>query len=266
MSGVRAKKHLGQHFLTDKNIAKKIAMSLKAEDYSSVLEIGPGTGILTSFLIDRSFDDFKVVEIDDEAADYMSREYENLEIIRHDFLSLDLDNYFEGKMGITGNFPYNISSQIFFRLLKYRNKVQELTGTLQKEVADRIVSPPGSKVYGILSVLLQAYYDIEYLFTIPPGVFRPPPKVRSSVIRLVRKEQQPVDYDEKLFFRLVKVSFNQRRKIIRNSLKPLIDLQGINDPILSKRPEQLGVDGFIELTRLIEEVINKNNDSHGQDN
>ncbi|MDZ7738347.1 MAG: 16S rRNA (adenine(1518)-N(6)/adenine(1519)-N(6))-dimethyltransferase RsmA [Bacteroidales bacterium] len=266
MSGVRAKKHLGQHFLTDRNIARKIAMSLEAQTYSSVLEIGPGTGILTSYLIERGFDELKLIEIDREAADYISREYKDVELIRGDFLGLDLDEHFTGQMGIIGNFPYNISSQIMFRVLKYRDKVYELAGMMQKEVAERIVSPPGSKVYGILSVLLQAYYNVEILFTVPPRVFRPPPKVQSAVIRLVRKEKQIRDYDEQLFFRLVKVSFNQRRKIIRNSLKPLVDMSGIDDKILTRRPEELDVVGFIELTRLVDEVINKNNNDHGRNN
>ncbi|MFO7754657.1 MAG: 16S rRNA (adenine(1518)-N(6)/adenine(1519)-N(6))-dimethyltransferase RsmA [Bacteroidales bacterium] len=266
MSGVRAKKHLGQHFLTDRNIARKIALSLEARSYDSVLEIGPGTGILTSYLVERGFDDLKLIEIDREAADYISREYKDVELIRGDFLGLDLDDYFTGRMGIIGNFPYNISSQIMFRVLKYRHKVYELAGMMQKEVAGRIVSPPGSKVYGILSVLLQAYYNVEYLFTVPPGVFRPPPKVQSAVIRLVRKENQIIDYDEQLFFRLVKVSFNQRRKIIRNSLKPLVDMSGVDNLILARRPEELDVVGFIELTRLVGEVMKKNNNNHGRNN
>ncbi|MFP4487838.1 MAG: 16S rRNA (adenine(1518)-N(6)/adenine(1519)-N(6))-dimethyltransferase RsmA [Bacteroidales bacterium] len=259
MSGVRAKKHLGQHFLTDRNIARKIALSLEARSCDGVLEIGPGTGILTSYLVERDFDDLKLIEIDREAADYISREYKDVELIRGDFLGLELDDYFTGRMAIIGNFPYNISSQIMFRVLKYRHKVYELAGMMQKEVAGRIVSPPGSKVYGILSVLLQAYYNVEYLFTVPPGVFRPPPKVQSAVIRLVRKENQIIDYDEQLFFRLVKVSFNQRRKIIRNSLKPLVDMSGVDNLILARRPEELDVNGFIELTRLVGEIMKRNN-------
>ena len=266
MSKVRAKKHLGQHFLTDRNIAKKIAQSLEAKGYSNVLEIGPGMGVLTGYLIERGFENFKVIEIDNEASDYISQTFRNLELIKGDFLRLDLDSCFDGKIGIIGNFPYNISSQIFFRVLEYRDKVCELTGMLQKEVADRIVTGPGSKVYGILSVLLQAYYKVEYLFTVPAGVFRPPPKVQSAVIRLTRKGNKPVDYNEKLFFRVVKITFNQRRKTIKNSLKPLVDTSYIDNQLLKKRPEELGVDDFIELTKLVEEVLNNNTNSHGQDN
>lgn len=266
MSEVRAKKHLGQHFLTDRNIAKKIVQTLQAEGYSNVLEIGPGTGMLTGFLIERNFENFKVIEIDKEASDYIDNTYSNLEVINGDFLRLDLDSCFNGKMGIIGNFPYNISSQIFFRVLEYRDKVCELAGMLQKEVADRIVSGPGSKVYGILSVLLQAYYKVEYLFNVPAGVFRPPPKVKSAVIRLTRKENKPVNYNEKLFFSVVKITFNQRRKTIRNSLKPLVYSPDVGDKLLEKRPEQLGVDEFIELTKLVEVMLNNNINSHGQDN
>ncbi|MBN1387301.1 MAG: 16S rRNA (adenine(1518)-N(6)/adenine(1519)-N(6))-dimethyltransferase RsmA [Bacteroidales bacterium] len=258
MSEVRAKKHFGQHFLTDRNIAKKIALSLEARGYSNVLEIGPGMGILTGFLIDRNFENFKVVEIDREASDYIDRKFNNLEIIKGDFLRLDLNSCFDGKMGIIGNFPYNISSQIFFRVLEYRDKVCELTGMLQKEVADRIVSGPGSKVYGILSVLLQAYYKVEYLFTVPASVFTPPPKVKSAVIRLTRKDIKPVGFNEKLFFSVVKITFNQRRKTIKNSLKPLVDASGIDNELLKKRPEELGVDDFIELTGLVEFMLGNN--------
>ncbi|MDT8401979.1 MAG: 16S rRNA (adenine(1518)-N(6)/adenine(1519)-N(6))-dimethyltransferase RsmA [Bacteroidales bacterium] len=266
MSDVRAKKHLGQHFLTDRNIARKISLSLEMKDCSNVLEIGPGTGMLTDFLIERGFDNFKVVEIDSEAADYLRRKYNNLDLIEGDFLSLDLHKYFNGDLGIIGNFPYNISSQIFFRVLEYRDKVCELTGMLQKEVADRIASGPGSKVYGILSVLLQAYYRIEYLFTVPSGVFSPPPKVKSAVIRLTRKEGERVDCNENLFFRVVKITFNQRRKTIKNSLKALVDASGIDNQLLRKRPEELGVDDFIKLTELVENLLNKKTNSHVQDN
>ncbi|MEA1888011.1 MAG: 16S rRNA (adenine(1518)-N(6)/adenine(1519)-N(6))-dimethyltransferase RsmA [Bacteroidota bacterium] len=259
MSEVRAKKHLGQHFLTDSNIAKKIARSLEAKDYSNVLEIGPGMGILTAYLIERGFENFKVIEIDNEASEYLNRKFKDLDLIEGNFLSLDLDAYFDGKIGIIGNFPYNISSQIFFRVLEYRDKVYELAGMLQKEVAERIVSGPGSKVYGILSVLLQAYYKVEYLFTVPSGVFMPPPKVKSAMIRLIRKEKEQLDCKEKLFFSVVKITFNQRRKIIKNSLKPLIDTSGIDNPILKKRPEELDVNGFIDLTNLVEATMKRNN-------
>mgnify|MGYP001032618969 FL=1 len=266
MNEVRAKKHLGQHFLADKNIASKISLSLGKKDCSNVLEIGPGMGILTSFLIGRRFKNFKAVEIDHEAAAYLERKFTDLDLIKADFLALDLDRYFEGDVAIIGNFPYNISSQIFFRVLKYRSKVCELTAMLQKEVAERLVSGPGSKVYGILSVLLQAYYDVELLFTVPPGVFVPPPKVKSAVIRLVRKEAEPVIDDEDLFFRVVKITFNQRRKTIKNSLKPLVDASGLDNDLLRKRPEQLGVNEFIELSELVNALLIKNTKSHVKDN
>ncbi|HCC72122.1 MAG TPA: 16S rRNA (adenine(1518)-N(6)/adenine(1519)-N(6))-dimethyltransferase [Bacteroidales bacterium] len=270
MSMVKAKKYLGQHFLTDRNIARKISLCLEAKDYSNVLEIGPGTGILTAYLLERGFENFKVIEIDNEAVEYLRAEYRSLDIIEGDFLQLDMDSTFDDRLGIIGNFPYNISSQIFFKVLEYRDKVSELTCMLQKEVADRLVSGPGSKVYGILSVLLQAYYDIELLFNVPAGVFSPPPKVQSAVIRLKRREEELVYYDEKLFFKVVKITFNQRRKIIKNSLKPLVDTSGLDNMILKKRPEQLGIDDFIELTRLVETILNRNNiskkNSHGQDN
>ncbi|MFO7851679.1 MAG: 16S rRNA (adenine(1518)-N(6)/adenine(1519)-N(6))-dimethyltransferase RsmA [Bacteroidota bacterium] len=257
MSKVRAKKHLGQHFLTDNNIAKKIARSLEAKDYSNVLEIGPGMGILTSYLIERGFENFKVIEIDNEASEYLNRKYKDLELIKGNFLSLDLESYFDGKMGIIGNFPYNISSQILFRVIEYRDKVCELTGMLQKEVAERIASGPGSKIYGILSVLLQAYYKVDYLFTVPSGVFVPPPKVKSAVIRLIRNDKEQLDCNEKLFFSVVKISFNQRRKTIKNSLKPLVDASGIDNPILKKRPEELDVNNFVVLTNLIEATMKR---------
>jgi len=266
MSKVRAKKYLGQHFLTDTNIARKISLSLEMEDCPNVLEIGPGMGILTGYLIERGFENFKVIEIDSESVDYLRRRFKNIALIEGDFLRLDLDSCFDGDFGIIGNFPYNISSQIFFRVLEYRHKVVELAGMLQKEVADRIVSGPGTKVYGILSVLLQAYYNVEYLFTVPPGVFSPPPKVKSAVIRLKRKEKVNIEYDEKLFFRVVKITFNQRRKTIKNSLKPLVDAKEIDHPLLKKRPEQLGVDDFIELTELVNTLLNLNINSHVQDN
>lgn len=266
MSEVRAKKHLGQHFLTDRNIARKVSQSLGMKDCSHVLEIGPGMGVLTDCLIERGIKDFKVVEIDNEAVTYLRRKYKDLEIIAGDFLRMDLNSYFDGNLAIIGNFPYNISSQILFRVLEYRDKVCELAGMMQKEVAERIVSGPGSKVYGILSVLLQAYYMVEYLFTVPAGVFSPPPKVRSAVIRLRRKEVRSLGCNEKLFFRVVKITFNQRRKTIKNSLKPLVDASGLDNHLLPMRPEQLGVDEFIELTNLVEALLNKNKESYGRDN
>lgn len=261
MSEVKAKKHLGQHFLTDRNIAKKIALSLEAKDYSNVLEIGPGMGILTTYLLERHFHNFKAIEIDNEASEYLNRKFKDLELIKGDFLRLDLNSCFDGEIGIIGNFPYKISSQIFFRVLEYRDKICEVTGMLQKEVAERIVSGPGSKVYGILSVLLQTYYKAEYLFTVPPGVFSPQPKVKSAVIRLKRKKKSPIDFNEKLFLRVVKITFNQRRKTIKNSLKPLVNTSYIDHQLLKKRPEELDSESFIELTKLVEVVLNNNDKS-----
>lgn len=257
MSIVRAKKGLGQHFLTDDNIARKITGALKAGKDQAVLEIGPGMGVLTSHLIKRGYNDLRVVEIDREAIEFLRNKYENLNIIEGSFLDLQLEKYYNSEISIIGNFPYNISSQIMFRVLYYRDRINEVTGMLQKEVADRICSPPGSKVYGILSVLLQAYYSVQYLFTVPPSVFLPPPKVRSGVISMERRRIEKPDYDEKLFFSVVKITFNQRRKIIRNSLKPLLDTSGINDELMGKRPEQLGVNDFIRLTELVERTIKK---------
>ena len=208
MNYVRAKKSLGQHFLKDENIARKIATSLSATGYDSVLEIGPGMGILTTILLERNFPDFRVIEIDKESVAYLKSHFPDLKnIIEGDFLRLNLDEYFTSKMGIIGNFPYNISSQILFRVLANRHKVVEVTGMFQKEVAERINAGPGSKTYGILSVLMQAFYNIEYLFTVSENVFSPPPKVKSAVIRLTRNNTLKLDCDEVLFFAVVKASF-----------------------------------------------------------
>jgi 16S rRNA (adenine1518-N6/adenine1519-N6)-dimethyltransferase len=228
MSKVQPKKNLGQHFLKDKNVAAKIAASLTGEGYGSVLEIGPGMGILTSFLIERDFPDFKVIELDNESVHYLKEIFPDLkEIIRGDFLTMDIDSYFTDNLAVIGNFPYNISSQILFKVLNHREKVVEVTGMLQKEVAERICSPPGSKIYGILSVLLQAFYRAEYLFTVPEYVFSPPPKVKSGVIRLKRNQIKRLECDESLFFTVVKACFNQRRKTLRNSVKSAFSLRKI---------------------------------------
>ena len=216
MSRVQAKKNLGQHFLTDEGIALKIASSLTGTGYTSVLEIGPGMGMLTKYLIERGFPDFRVIEIDNESVHYLQINFPELKnIMRADFLSLDIDDYFSEKMAVIGNFPYNISTQILFKALKHKDKIVEIAGMLQKEVAERICAGPGSKTYGILSVLLQAFYKTEYLFTVPEHVFSPPPKVKSGVIRLVRNDVKSLDCDEALFFRVVKACFNQRRKMLR---------------------------------------------------
>jgi 16S rRNA (adenine1518-N6/adenine1519-N6)-dimethyltransferase len=256
MNRVRAKKKLGQHFLKDGNIARKIAGSMEVIGYDSVLEIGPGMGILTEILLERKFADFRVVEIDNESIVYLKSHFPDLKhIIEGDFLQLDLDEWFPSEMGIIGNFPYNISTQILFRVLKYRYKVLEVTGMFQKEVAERISAGPGSKTYGILSVLLQAFYDIEYLFTVSENVFSPPPKVKSAVIRLARNNTKNLDCNENLFFSVVKASFNQRRKTLRNSIRAVFELSTEDNPILKLRPEQLSVDQFISLTNWLEKTM-----------
>jgi 16S rRNA (adenine1518-N6/adenine1519-N6)-dimethyltransferase len=256
MDRVRPKKNLGQHFLKNKVIAERIAASLEASDCDSVLEIGPGTGILTEILIRRGFTDFRVIEIDNESVYYLRNRFPELkEIISGDFLTLDLDALFPGKVAIIGNFPYNISTQILFRVLEFRDRIPELTGMFQKEVAERICSGPGSKAYGILSVLLQAYYRTEYLFTVNEHVFSPPPKVKSGVLRLTRNDLKHLDCDEKLFFRVVRSSFNQRRKTLRNSLRSAFILSGDDYPESGLRPEQLTVDQFVSLTNWVERNI-----------
>lgn len=259
MTLVRAKKNLGQHFLNDKNIAKRIVDSLRAEGVRKVLEIGPGMGVLTQFLMQNTTYETSVVEIDRESVEYLEKHYPDLtkRIISADFLRLKLDSYFDESFAIIGNFPYNISSQIFFKVLEYRNHIPEVVGMLQKEVAERLAEPPGSKTYGILSVLLQAYYNIEYLFTVHENVFTPPPKVKSGVIRLTRNERMHLDCDEKLFTSIVKMAFNQRRKTMRNSLKSMINNDELKaNPIFDKRPEQLSVAEFESLARMIGEQNN----------
>jgi 16S rRNA (adenine1518-N6/adenine1519-N6)-dimethyltransferase len=253
MSRVQPKKGLGQHFLKDQPIASRIANSLTGIGYRSVLEIGPGMGILTGFLIDRGFEDFRVIEIDNESVHYLKTHFPHLDkIIRGDFLTLDVDSCFTDNFAIIGNFPYNISTQIFFKALKHRDKVREIAGMLQKEVAERICSGPGSKAYGILSVLLQAYYKPEYLFTVHENVFSPPPKVKSGVIRLVRNDVKELDCDETLFVRVVKACFNQRRKTLRNSVKAAFELDREDYHEFGLRPEQLSVEQFVLLTNWIE--------------
>jgi len=253
MSRVRPKKNLGQHFLKDRSIAEKIAGTLTGSGYDSVLEIGPGMGMLTGFLMERRFNDFRVIEIDNESVHYLKENYPGLkEIIRGDFLSLDIDSYFQGKLAVIGNFPFNISSQILFKVLKHKEKVTEVCGMFQKEVAERICAPPGTKTYGILSVLLQAFYSAEYLFTVSEDVFSPPPKVKSGVIRLRRNQVTELACDEALFTRVVKAGFNQRRKTLRNSVKSAFDLQRYDYEEFGLRPEQLSVNQFVKLTNWIE--------------
>lgn len=253
MTTVRAKKNLGQHFLKDKNIASRIVENLKADQIDQVLEIGPGMGVLTQFLLEKSYQTY-VIEIDNESVEYLHTHFPLLQdrIIFGDFLRLKFDEYFAGPFAVIGNFPYNISSQILFKVLENREQIPEVVGMFQKEVAERVSAPPGSKTYGILSVFLQAYYNIEYLFTVDEHVFNPPPKVKSAVIRLVRNQRKTLDCDEKLFFQVVKMAFNQRRKTMRNSLKTMIvDDTLKNSEIMALRPEQLSVAEFENLTRLI---------------
>ena len=254
MERVKPKKGLGQHFLKDRNIAKKIADSLSGEGYESVLEIGPGMGILTQYLLERNFKDLRLVEIDNESVNYLHNAFPDLPgIISGDFLKMDIRSLFPNRIAIVGNFPYNISSQILFRVLEHRDIVTEVTGMLQKEVAERICAGPGSKTYGILSVLLQAYYEAKYLFTVPEHVFSPPPKVKSGVIQLRRNETISLPCNEDLFLRVVKACFNQRRKTLRNSVRAAFTLKSEDHPDLHLRPEQLSVGQFISLTNFISE-------------
>ncbi len=254
MGYVQPKKNLGQHFLKDEGIARRIAESLTGVGYNTVLEIGPGMGVLTTFLMQRGFPDFRVIEIDNESVHFLQANFPELKnIIRGDFLSLDIDSEFTEKIGIIGNFPYNISTQILFKVLKHREKVVEVAGMLQKEVAERICAGPGSRTYGIMSVLLQAFYTTEYLFTVSEHVFSPPPKVKSGVIRLIRNDVENLDCDEALFFRVVKSCFNQRRKTLRNSVRAAFELKRDDYHEFGNRPEQLSVDQFVELTRWIDE-------------
>jgi 16S rRNA (adenine1518-N6/adenine1519-N6)-dimethyltransferase len=253
MEKVKPKKELGQHFLKDSTIARRISDTLTGNGYNSVLEIGPGMGILTNFLMERGFNDFRVIEIDNESVSYLKSHIPGLDkIINGDFLRLDLDTFFPGKMAIIGNFPYNISSQIFFKVLQHRDKVAEVCGMLQKEVAERICAGPGSRTYGILSVLLQAFYTAEYLFTVDEHVFSPPPKVKSGVIRLIRNDVSHLDCDETLFLRVVKSTFNQRRKTLRNSVRASFELKRDDYTDFGLRPEQLSVEQFVALTQWID--------------
>jgi 16S rRNA (adenine1518-N6/adenine1519-N6)-dimethyltransferase len=253
---VRAKKHLGQHFLKDENIAAKIADSLSSSA-RQVLEVGPGTGVLTKYLLKKPYEKFVAVEIDRESAAFLRINYPQLGqgLLEKDFLRMDLSEIFEGSFAVIGNFPYNISSQIFFRILENHNQVTEAVGMIQKEVAVRIAASPGKKDFGILSVLLQAWYDIEYLFTVEPGVFVPPPKVQSAVIRLTRNQTTELGCNEKLYLQVVKTAFNQRRKTLHNALKPM----GIYDgEFAGKRAEQLGVEQFVKLTNDMENIMHTN--------
>lgn len=259
MTVVKAKKNLGQHFLTDLNIAGKIVGSLSSNT-PNVLEIGPGMGVLTQFLFQNSAYHTIAIEIDRESVAYLQQQYpaQSNCFICGDFLRYDIQPLFNAEpFSIIGNFPYNISSQIFFKVLEHKNQIPEVVGMIQKEVAERLAAPPGSKTYGILSVLLQAYYKIEYLFTVNENVFTPPPKVKSAVIRLTRNEITDLGCDEKLFKQLIKTCFNQRRKMIRNTIKPFISKDGFSHPFLTQRPEQLSVADFVELANAIVKFQNQ---------
>ncbi len=250
---VRAKKGLGQHFLKDKNIAQRIVDGLSGHT-AQVLEVGPGMGVLTELLLQHNDITTYAAEIDKESVAYLRQHFPALgdRLLEGDFLQMELHNFITPPFAVIGNFPYNISSQIFFKILDYRNQIPEVVGMVQKEVAERMACPPGSKTYGILSVLLQAYYTIDYLFTVHEHVFQPPPKVKSGVIRLTRNAVQQLGCDEALFRKVVKTTFNQRRKAIRNSIKPLTGDSPLPDHILfTKRPEQLSVADFIELTNIL---------------
>lgn len=257
MAKVKAKKYLGQHFLEDKNVARRIVESLPIQEKTSVLEIGPGMGVLTQFLINQPLVDLVAIEIDHESVIYLHKHFPDLKVIEGDFLQLDLQKIFPGEFYIIGNFPYNISSQIFFKLLENKDIIPSLTGMVQKEVAERLAALSGSKIYGILSVLLQAYYKVEYLFTVDENVFQPPPKVKSAVIQLTRNENLNIGCNEKLFKTVVKTAFNQRRKTLRNSLRPLVEKNHeiYKNSFFDKRPEQLDVAAFIQLTNQIEKAM-----------
>jgi 16S rRNA (adenine1518-N6/adenine1519-N6)-dimethyltransferase len=256
---VKAKKHLGQHFLNDTNIAKKIVDALlEIDNTTPIIEIGPGTGVLTQYLI-NDVAVFFALDVDADSVAYLKTTYptKHEKILLADFLKIDLEKLPVKKFNIIGNFPYNISSQIMFKVLEHKHKINCVVGMFQKEVAERMAEKPGTKTYGILSVLLQAFYNIDYLFTVNPDVFTPPPKVKSAVIRLVRNERKELDCDEKLFFSVVKTCFNQRRKMIRNSVQPLLGNREITHPFFEKRPEQLSVEQFVELTIFVEENSSK---------
>ncbi|MCD4772238.1 MAG: 16S rRNA (adenine(1518)-N(6)/adenine(1519)-N(6))-dimethyltransferase RsmA [Bacteroidales bacterium] len=254
MQYVNPKKSLGQHFLKDENIAQKIVGSLTGRT-SNILEIGPGMGVLSKYLISNPKLNIHLIETDRESVAYLKENYPEIEdqITKADFLKFDLKEIFTTPFSIIGNFPYNISSQIFFKVLEYNKQIPEVVGMIQKEVAVRIASPPGNKQYGILSVLLQAFYNIELLFSVSNNVFVPPPNVQSAVIRLTRNNTTNLECDEKLFFKVVKAGFNQRRKTLRNALSSLHDKHAFSDEIFNKRAEQLSVEDFVRLTNIIGE-------------
>jgi 16S rRNA (adenine1518-N6/adenine1519-N6)-dimethyltransferase len=255
MMDVKPKKHLGQHFLIDEKISEQISNAISKSNKINLLEIGPGTGALTKFLLHENIDLISY-ELDDESITYLKNTFPTLIVYNEDILKTDWTKIFKGNYSVTGNFPYNISSQILFKIYENRTIIDEMVGMFQKEVAERVCSGPGTKKYGILSVLIQAYYDVEYLFTVNEEVFNPPPKVKSGVIKITRNNIFKLDCDEKLFFRVVKAIFNQRRKMARNSLKSLLGDKKIDHVLLTKRPEELSIENFTEITKMIESKIN----------
>ena len=263
MRQVKPKKFLGQHFLKDLKIAQDIADTVDAFPQLPILEVGPGMGVLTQFLVNKNRP-LKVVELDFESVAYLRNAYPSLEdhIIEDDFLKMHLARLFDGQpFVLTGNYPYNISSQIFFKMLDHKDLIPCCTGMIQKEVAERIAASPGSKTYGILSILIQAWYRVEYLFTVSEQVFNPPPKVKSAVIRMTRNDVQNLGCDEKLFKQIVKTTFNQRRKMLRNSIKPILGAESplLQEELFTKRPEQLSIGQFIELTNQVEKELRADN-------
>ena len=261
MDSIKPKKFLGQHFLTDLSVAQRIANTVDAYPDIPILEVGPGMGVLTQYIIPKGRP-FKVVEIDFDSVPYLHEHFPQLgdNIIEGDFLKMDLQEVFDGKpFLLTGNYPYNISSQIFFKMVENRNLIPCCTGMIQKEVAERMAASPGGKTYGVLSVLIQAWYDVEYLFTVHENVFNPPPKVKSAVIRLIRNNKETLGCDEQLFRRIVKTVFTMRRKMMRNGMKQILgkDSPMLADPMFTKRPEELSVEDYIELTNRVEAELNK---------
>ena len=252
---VKAKKHLGQHFLKDLSVARSITDALSGESYTNIVEIGPGMGVLTQYLLKKDFITH-VIEVDCESVSYLQAEYPQLSqrIYSANFLKLNLETITDQPFALIGNFPYNISSQILFKALDYKDQIPEIVGMFQKEVAERVSSIPGNKKYGIISVLVQAYYNIEYLFTVDEDVFDPPPKVKSGVIRLSRNDEKKLECNEEFFKKVVKQAFSQRRKTLRNALKPLIGKSGFNDPKLELRAERLSVKDFVYLTNQLERI------------
>ena len=260
MKAVTAKKRLGQHFLTDLSIAKAIADTVDICPAVPVLEVGPGMGVLTRFLLEKERA-VKVVEIDEESVAYLCKNLPQLgedNIIPDDFLKMHLDRLFDGEQFmLIGNYPYNISSQIVFKMLDYKEYIPYCSGMIQKEVGERLAAKPGTKAYGILGILIQVWYDVEYLFTVDENVFSPPPKVKSAVVRMVRNNRESMECNEELFKKIVKATFNQRRKKLRNSIQQIVGKESplLADPVLDKRPEQLSIDDFIELTNKVEREL-----------